>query len=115
MPKLSVESRQMKRRKRPGAYNLRKSLAWDKAFFTEEGVLNSLELSMLSGSIGNSCREVLPTIHEEGRTLSGNSGSNSDSAVLQVLEENSFKETHATNSNERDNGGSLLMKHVSSA
>ncbi|GMP55720.1 hypothetical protein CsSME_00020456 [Camellia sinensis var. sinensis] len=61
----------MKRRKRPGAYNLRKSLAWDKAFFTEEGVLNSLELSMLRGSIGNSCREVLPTIHEEGRTLSG--------------------------------------------
>ncbi|KAF5940795.1 hypothetical protein HYC85_021962 [Camellia sinensis] len=55
----------MKRRKRPGAYNLRKILAWDRAFFTEE------ELSMLSGSIGNSCMEVLPTIHEEGRTLSG--------------------------------------------
>ncbi|KAL7201876.1 hypothetical protein ACSBR1_033552 [Camellia fascicularis] len=115
VPKLSVESQQMKRRKRPGAYNLRKSLAWDRAFFTEEGVLNSLELSMLSGSIGNSNRKVLPTIHEEGRTLSVNSGSNSDSAVLQVLEENLFKETHATNSNERDNGGSLLMKHVSSA
>ena len=79
------------------------------------GVLNSLELSMLSGSIGSSCREVLPTIHEERRTLSGNYGSNNDSAVLQVLEENLFKETHATNSNERDNGGSLLMKHVSSA
>ncbi|KAL7188660.1 hypothetical protein ACSBR1_038508 [Camellia fascicularis] len=85
VPKLSVESQQMKRRKRPGAYNLRKRLAWDRAFFTEEGVLNSLELSMLSGSIGNSCREVLPTIHEEGRTLSGNSGSNSDSAVLQGM------------------------------
>ncbi|CAL5426581.1 unnamed protein product [Camellia sinensis] len=115
VPKLSVESQQMKRRKRSGAYNLRKSLAWDRAFFTEEGVLNSLELSMLSGSIGNSNRKVLPTIHEEGRTLAVNSGSNSDSAVLQVLEENLFKETHATNSNERDNGGSLLMKHVSSA
>ncbi|CAL5423064.1 unnamed protein product [Camellia sinensis] len=40
---------------------------------------------MLSGSIGNSCREVLPTIHEEMRTLSGNYGSNSDSAVLQGM------------------------------
>lgn len=38
VPKLSVEPQQMKRKKRGGAYNLRKSLAWDRAFFTEEGV-----------------------------------------------------------------------------
>ena len=37
-PKLTVEPQQMKRRKRSGSYNLRKSLAWDRAFFTEEGV-----------------------------------------------------------------------------
>jgi hypothetical protein len=33
VPKLNLEPQQMKRKK----YNLRKSLAWDKAFFTEEG------------------------------------------------------------------------------
>lgn len=37
-PKLSVERQQMKRTKRGGGYNLRKSLAWDRAFFTEEGL-----------------------------------------------------------------------------
>lgn len=37
VPKLSMEPQQMKRRKKGGGYNLRKSLAWDRAFFTEEG------------------------------------------------------------------------------
>lgn len=36
-PKLSMEPQQMKRKKKGGGYNLRKSLAWDKAFFTDEG------------------------------------------------------------------------------
>ena len=40
-PKLSVEPQQMKRKKKGGGYNLRKSLAWDRAFFTEEGMLSS--------------------------------------------------------------------------
>lgn len=37
--KLSLEPQQMKRKKKGGGYNLRKSLAWDRAFFTEEGAL----------------------------------------------------------------------------
>lgn len=37
MVKLSIEPQQMKRKKKGGGYNLRKSLAWDRAFFTEEG------------------------------------------------------------------------------
>ena len=37
VPKLSVEPQQMKRKKKGGGYNLRKSLAWDRAFFIEEG------------------------------------------------------------------------------
>lgn len=36
-PKLSIMPQQMKRKKKAGGYNLRKSLAWNKAFFTEEG------------------------------------------------------------------------------
>lgn len=36
VPKLNMEPQSMKRKKK-GGYNLRKSLAWNKAFFTEEG------------------------------------------------------------------------------
>lgn len=39
VPKLSVERQQMKKKKKGGGFNLRKSLAWDRAFFTEEGSL----------------------------------------------------------------------------
>lgn len=39
-----------KRKKKPGGFNLRKSIAWNPAFFTEEGVLDNVELSMLNGS-----------------------------------------------------------------
>ncbi|KAI3461473.1 hypothetical protein Pfo_018136 [Paulownia fortunei] len=61
-PKLSLEPLRMKRKKNGGGYNLRKSLAWDRAFFTEEGVLDPLELSVISGA---SCREGLPFINED--------------------------------------------------
>ncbi|XP_073056747.1 uncharacterized protein [Primulina eburnea] len=58
--KLNMEPLQMKRKKRGGGYNLRKSLAWDRAFFTEEGVLDPLELSMITGA----SRRELPVIDE---------------------------------------------------
>ncbi|KAF5176457.1 hypothetical protein FRX31_033955 [Thalictrum thalictroides] len=48
--KSTDESIQLKRRKKRGSFNLRKSLAWNNAFFTEEGVLNQQELAILSGS-----------------------------------------------------------------
>ena len=41
--KLSVEPQQMKRKKKGGGYNLRKSLAWDRAFFTEEGIFLKIQ------------------------------------------------------------------------
>jgi hypothetical protein len=47
MPKLSMEPQQMKRKKKGGGYNLRKSLAWDRAFFTEEGFPKFLYSDML--------------------------------------------------------------------
>ncbi|KAK4441142.1 hypothetical protein Salat_0449100 [Sesamum alatum] len=61
-PKLTLEPLQMKRKKKGAGYNLRKSLAWDRAFFTEEGVLDPLELSVITGA---SCREALPFIDED--------------------------------------------------
>ena len=39
LTKLSLEPQKMKRKKKAGGYNLRKSLAWDHAFFTEEGII----------------------------------------------------------------------------
>ncbi|KAK4408542.1 hypothetical protein Sango_0435200 [Sesamum angolense] len=61
-PKLTLEPLQMKRKKKGAGYNLRKSLAWDRAFFTEEGVLDPLELSVITGA---SCREALPFTDED--------------------------------------------------
>ncbi|KAL5224597.1 hypothetical protein ABZP36_011236 [Zizania latifolia] len=40
-----------KRKNKPaGGFNLRKSIAWNPAFFSEQGVLDNVELSQLSGS-----------------------------------------------------------------
>ncbi|XP_019250586.1 PREDICTED: uncharacterized protein LOC109229559 isoform X2 [Nicotiana attenuata] len=72
MPKLSIEPLHMKRKKRGGGYNLRKSLAWDRAFSTEEGVLDPIELSLLSGTLVNTCGEPLFTINEEERNPTSN-------------------------------------------
>ncbi|KAL1161437.1 hypothetical protein V6Z11_A07G133900 [Gossypium hirsutum] len=97
LPKLSLEPHQMKRKKKVGGYNLRKSLAWDRAFFTEEGVLNSTELSLISGNSSKLSGEKLLTIEEEpGESLSG------DSSDLQALESNLFKELPLNNSNAKE-------------
>ncbi|XP_020252653.1 uncharacterized protein LOC109829957 isoform X2 [Asparagus officinalis] len=45
---------QRNRNKKVGGCNLRKSLAWNQAFFTEEGVLDQMELSFLSRSTNKS-------------------------------------------------------------
>ena len=76
------------------------------------GVLDPLELSILSGSFGNSSREVLPAIQEEVRKVSSNSGCASDSADVGLLGEKLFKENSAISSNKKENASSLLMKHV---
>ena len=156
MPKLSMEPQQMKRKKKGGGYNLRKSLAWDRAFFTEEGfpkflysdmliylfifkiffgrlelgflwmnvfvalcpgVLNPSELSMISGSFSKVGGEMLSVISEEGReSLSGVLDGTRDTAGLQALEENLFKELPTSSMNKDGKGGSrLLPKHGSPA
>ncbi|GER55167.1 NAD(P)-binding Rossmann-fold superfamily protein [Striga asiatica] len=79
-PKLSMEPLQMKRKKKGGGYNLRKSLAWDKAFFTEEGVLDPVELSVISGT---SCRERSPFI---------NGGTHGSPQIPKKLEKDLLKE-----------------------
>ncbi|XWS52728.1 hypothetical protein CRYUN_Cryun11dG0095300 [Craigia yunnanensis] len=112
LTKLSLEPQQMKRKKKGGGYNLRKSLAWDRSFFTEEGVLNSTELSLISGKFGKLSGEKLLVIEEEIESLSG------DSQDLQELENNLFKELPLNNSNKKEEkkiGNSLLPKSSGSA
>ncbi|KAK6788082.1 hypothetical protein RDI58_016607 [Solanum bulbocastanum] len=92
MPKLSVEPLHMKRKKRSGGCNLRKSLAWDRAFSTEEGVLDPLELSLLSGSLVKTCGEALFTINEEERNPTSNDSLHDASSVyLSPNKKNMFK------------------------
>ncbi|XP_021279293.1 uncharacterized protein LOC110412953 isoform X2 [Herrania umbratica] len=113
LPKLSLDPQQMKRKRKGRGYNLRKSLAWDRAFFTEEGVLNSTELSLISGDFGNLSGEKLSVIEEERiESLCG------DSPDLQALENNLFKELPLNNSNKNEQkkiGSSLLQKSSGSA
>ncbi|KAJ0084261.1 hypothetical protein Patl1_30785 [Pistacia atlantica] len=111
VPKLSMEPQQMKRKKKGGGYNLRKSLAWNRAFFTEEGVLDPSELSLISGNIGKSRGEMLSVIDEDRReSLVG------ESEDLTALEENLFKEPPASTIKEdRKSAGSSLPKKVASA
>nr|POE54651.1 hypothetical protein CFP56_47292 [Quercus suber] len=116
MPKLNMEPQQMKRKKKGGGYNLRKSLAWDRAFFTEEGVLNPSELSMISGSFSKVGGEMLPIIPEEGReSLSGASDGTHNAADLQSLEVDLFKELPTSVKKDGKSGSRLLLKHGSPA
>ncbi|KAK1421074.1 hypothetical protein QVD17_23162 [Tagetes erecta] len=66
--KLGMEPMQMKKRKKGVGYNLRKSLAWDRAFFTDEGILDPHELTLITGIDANTCGGGLPTISEEGNS-----------------------------------------------
>ncbi|KAI5322202.1 hypothetical protein L3X38_031274 [Prunus dulcis] len=104
--KLSLQPQQMKRKK-GGGYNLRKSLAWDRAFFTDEGVLNSEELSLISGSANSN--GLLSVIHEDTNSIA-------DSEDLEVIEEKLFKVLpESPSSKDRTVGGSFLPKRDSSA
>ncbi|KAL5056019.1 hypothetical protein RYX36_036701 [Vicia faba] len=77
------QSQQKKRKKKFGGFNLRKSLAWDRAFFTEQGVLNPTELSMISGTATPNSKSNLEVIDEEELATT--------STVLQQIEENLFR------------------------
>ncbi|XP_028757066.1 uncharacterized protein LOC114716252 [Neltuma alba] len=81
----------MKRKKKVGGYNLRKSLAWDRAFFTEEGVLNPLELSMISGNHSTANNELTMIDEEEENAIVGDGDIVGASSMLQDIEENLFK------------------------
>ncbi|WVZ15561.1 hypothetical protein V8G54_013127 [Vigna mungo] len=70
-------------------FNLRKSLAWDSAFFTSEGILNHEELSLLNKGHKKLEMRVLPQIEElrissESNRTIDNDGSSSASQEISV-------------------------------
>ncbi|XP_071697676.1 uncharacterized protein [Rutidosis leptorrhynchoides] len=66
VPKLGMKPMPMKTRNKGAGYNLRKSLAWDRAFFTDEGILDPYELTLITGINDYSRGGELPVMSEEG-------------------------------------------------
>ncbi|KAE8815659.1 endochitinase A-like [Hordeum vulgare] len=88
-----------KKAKPKGGVNLRKSLAWDKAFFTSEGVLDTEELGIVNSTFRKSHgSRLLPGIAEELRrsTESTTSTLDSESFVLESLETELFDNVRAS-------------------
>ncbi|KAI5061243.1 hypothetical protein GOP47_0023748 [Adiantum capillus-veneris] len=57
---LSKEELVVKKKKKKSGFNLRKSLAWNNAFFTEEGVLDPEELSLVNRTFKKPLEEPKP-------------------------------------------------------
>lgn len=79
-----------------GICNLRKSLAWDSAFFTSSGVLDPEELSMINKGLDKSGSNVLPGIEEFWRSVESNSTIDSDGSSLTSLEIDLFEDKRAS-------------------
>ncbi|EEE52593.1 hypothetical protein OsJ_34899 [Oryza sativa Japonica Group] len=78
-----------KRKNKPaGGFNLRKSIAWNPAFFTEQGVLDNTELSMLTGSQVKATRSPASGFSSTFSPLS-RFGKSSNTSVLKEIGENS--------------------------
>ncbi|XP_031485033.1 putative GPI-anchored protein pfl2 isoform X2 [Nymphaea colorata] len=81
-------------------YNLRQSLAWDSAFFTNEGVLNCEELSFVNTTFKRSELHLAEIQEEDQRPSESSIATESDSCALKNLEVDLFeqmrtsKETH---------------------
>ncbi|KFK27546.1 hypothetical protein AALP_AA8G397700 [Arabis alpina] len=111
LPKLSVERQQMKKKKKNAGFNLRKSLAWDRAFSTEEGVLDPVELSKITGNACQTGGDLLPPIQEESMSASK---CTSVSPGLRALEENLFNDLPVkSKSREKKKVSGMLSKYAS--
>lgn len=82
--------------KRNGKYNLRKSLAWDSAFFTSAGVLEPEELSSMI-AVEKTNKQKLPGIEEDVyRSTDSISTLASDNLTLETLEADLFSDIRAS-------------------
>ncbi|KAL3569455.1 hypothetical protein D5086_029345 [Populus alba] len=88
-----VESVEADRVKKKNKYNLRKSIAWDSAFFTSAGVLEPEELSTMIGS----GKHMLPGIEEDiHKSTDSISTLASDNLTLENLEADLFGDIRAS-------------------
>ncbi|KAJ4845891.1 hypothetical protein Tsubulata_026857 [Turnera subulata] len=79
-----------------GDCSMRKSLAWDSAFFTSAGVLDSEELSIVNRGYKKSDAQMLPGIEEICRSSESNSTMDSISYSLESLEIDLFGDVRAS-------------------
>ncbi|KAK9985451.1 hypothetical protein SO802_030402 [Lithocarpus litseifolius] len=81
-------------------YNLRKSLAWDSAFFTSAGVLEPEELSSIIEGVESVEKHKLPGIQEEihrsAESISTLESLESESLTLEGLEADLFEDVRAS-------------------
>ncbi|KAH6797721.1 mediator of RNA polymerase II transcription subunit-like protein [Perilla frutescens var. hirtella] len=91
------ESTEPERNQKNGRYNLRKSLAWDSAFFTSAGVLDAEELSSMITKTDKKEKHILPGIQEE---ITGSTESistlQSDCLTLETFEDDLFLDIRAS-------------------
>ncbi|CAL9771324.1 unnamed protein product [Musa acuminata subsp. burmannicoides] len=80
-----------------GKCNLRKSLAWDSAFFTSEGVLNHEELAIVNSTFKKTQACSLPIILEDARkSTESTSTLDNESWALENLEVDLFENVRAS-------------------
>ncbi|KAK8510713.1 hypothetical protein V6N13_024807 [Hibiscus sabdariffa] len=80
-----------------GKYNLRKSLAWDSAFFTSEGFLEPEELSSMLGGNEKGQIQALPGIQEDvNKSYDSLTTLDSETLTLESLEADLFEDVRAS-------------------
>ncbi|KAF3442093.1 hypothetical protein FNV43_RR16009 [Rhamnella rubrinervis] len=90
------EGLESERTRKDGKYNLRKSLAWDSAFFTSAGFLDPDELSSMTG-VHKGGKRMLPGIQEEiHRSSDSISTLGSDTLTVESIEANLFEDVRAS-------------------
>ncbi|KAF5196307.1 mediator of RNA polymerase II transcription subunit-like protein [Thalictrum thalictroides] len=91
------ESSEPERTRKTGKCNLRKSLAWDSAFFTSAGVLEPEELSVINCGLNKVELHPLPGIEEDVRgSAESISTLESDNLTLENLEVGLFEDIRAS-------------------
>ncbi|KAH7667658.1 hypothetical protein IHE45_12G074100 [Dioscorea alata] len=94
VPELSASPKQ---KRGSSKCNLRKSLAWDNAFFTNEGVLNHEELAIVNGTFKKAEADKLPSIQEDSRnSMDSSTTLDSDVWELDNLEVDLFENLRAS-------------------
>ncbi|XWS43632.1 hypothetical protein CRYUN_Cryun16bG0120500 [Craigia yunnanensis] len=91
------DSSEQDKTRKNGKYNLRKSLAWDSAFFTSAGFLDPEELSSVLRGNGNVEIHALPGIQEDVNKSSDSLTTlNSETLTLESLEADLFEDIRAS-------------------